>query len=809
MQLEQDYQDWAASKGRYGDTMLAHVTPEEAELLKSLGGSGTINPETGLREFGGLWELLFGKGGGGGLFGTVVSKASDVLRKTGESLSAIATNILKNPLPVIASVGLSMMGVPPMITSAAISALQGGKVQDIALAAVGAYAGQAIGQAFSPAATATIYDVDFTTGEAVTRTIAADTKSIVQQMVVNGSKDAAIALAQTGDLNKAIAAGATGAVTSMVTDGLKKSGYDVKLLPPDMIGKVSANALTAVANGKSVSDAIAQSVVTQGLGKAITNATGQQVSASLLLKSAKDVAVADRQKADDFYKNSILSRPQEVAAAAAGIQKLSGLADAANYNRGLLASAAVYTKRQMEEESRVAGGALSIARLAAELKAKNPDAYKSKYSYTPTGEYMTSDQLMQYTRDQYDKTDNAVNAYNNAYHPLAAKVKEYNDAKGTYTGLVNKVNMDVGQVNRLGAAHQSAIDNLSNSVLKYQTGMIGEGAALERQAADKAIAEAKDYYAVLQKQKEDSAKLAGFKNVTDMEKAGVMVVNAPDYYARTAGFQNAADQTAAKGADAKTFYTGMMQQKQAEAGGFKSYADFTAAKGAKAPDYYALQDAVGKGFKTVADMNTAGATSSKDFYANQAAVAAGFKNTADQAAAAANRQTAAQFYAPPPVTAPAPTTTSPLTTVAQNPATTAPATTAPKTTAPPAATDAATAKALSLGFKTLADFMAGMSKGQTAAQFYAAQTAAPVTSTLTPPVTTKPATTAPATTTPPPTVDVAKQKATEMATKLGFKTLDDFMKASASKQTATAYYAPKPATTAAAPLTSTVVPAVK
>jgi hypothetical protein len=116
---------------------------------------------------------------------------------------------------------------------------------------------------------------------------------------------------------------------------------------------------------------------------------------------------------------------------------------------------------------------------------------------------------------------------------------------------------------------------------------------------------------------------------------------------------------------------------------------------------------------------------------------------------------------------------------------------------------------MSLGFKTLADFMAAMPKGQTAAQFYAAQTAAPVTSTLTPPVTAKPATAAPATTAPRPTVDVAKQKATEMATKLGFKTLDDFMKASTSKQTATAYYAPKPATTAAAPLTSTVVPAVR
>jgi len=40
-----------ASKGRYGDTMLAHINPEEAALLKSRGGAGTINPKTGLPEF--------------------------------------------------------------------------------------------------------------------------------------------------------------------------------------------------------------------------------------------------------------------------------------------------------------------------------------------------------------------------------------------------------------------------------------------------------------------------------------------------------------------------------------------------------------------------------------------------------------------------------------------------------------------------------------------------------------------------------------------------------------------------------------
>lgn len=37
--------------GRNGDTVLAHINPQEAALLKKLGGSGTINPHTGLPEY--------------------------------------------------------------------------------------------------------------------------------------------------------------------------------------------------------------------------------------------------------------------------------------------------------------------------------------------------------------------------------------------------------------------------------------------------------------------------------------------------------------------------------------------------------------------------------------------------------------------------------------------------------------------------------------------------------------------------------------------------------------------------------------
>lgn len=62
-----------AKHGRYNDDMVAHISSDEARLLKSLGGSGTINPHTGLPEFG-----MFGIGGGGGILGTGINKnASD------------------------------------------------------------------------------------------------------------------------------------------------------------------------------------------------------------------------------------------------------------------------------------------------------------------------------------------------------------------------------------------------------------------------------------------------------------------------------------------------------------------------------------------------------------------------------------------------------------------------------------------------------------------------------------------------------------------------------------------------------------
>jgi hypothetical protein len=64
-------------KGRNGDTILAHINPLEAMMLKKAGGSGTINPNTGLPEFGlfnrpGKWLKSVAGGGLGVIAGNML-----------------------------------------------------------------------------------------------------------------------------------------------------------------------------------------------------------------------------------------------------------------------------------------------------------------------------------------------------------------------------------------------------------------------------------------------------------------------------------------------------------------------------------------------------------------------------------------------------------------------------------------------------------------------------------------------------------------------------------------------------------------
>ena len=47
-----------ANQGQGGDSMLAHINPREAEVLRRMGGQGTVNPNTGLAEYKSLKKIF-------------------------------------------------------------------------------------------------------------------------------------------------------------------------------------------------------------------------------------------------------------------------------------------------------------------------------------------------------------------------------------------------------------------------------------------------------------------------------------------------------------------------------------------------------------------------------------------------------------------------------------------------------------------------------------------------------------------------------------------------------------------------------
>jgi len=128
-----DVASYLASKGRHGDTMLAHITPQEAALLKRRGGSGTINPETGLPEF-------FLKKLGKSIKGAVKS-VGNAIKKVAQSpvgriLLTVGATVLLGP----AGAGLTM-GTAAGLASAGVTLAGGGSVKQALVAGAMGYIG--------------------------------------------------------------------------------------------------------------------------------------------------------------------------------------------------------------------------------------------------------------------------------------------------------------------------------------------------------------------------------------------------------------------------------------------------------------------------------------------------------------------------------------------------------------------------------------------------------------------------------------------------------------------------------------------
>ena len=178
-----------AAKGRYGDTMLAHVNSREAAMLKHMGGSGTTNPRTGLPEFFSLKDFFkvalpialnflapglgstlgaamgFAEGSalasiaGGALIGggTAALTGGDPLKGAllgglGNGLGGLAGGAASNALGLgLGEVGQNVLG-SSLIGGGMGLATGQGFLKGSATGALGAYAGQTLGDLTGSAA---------------------------------------------------------------------------------------------------------------------------------------------------------------------------------------------------------------------------------------------------------------------------------------------------------------------------------------------------------------------------------------------------------------------------------------------------------------------------------------------------------------------------------------------------------------------------------------------------------------------------------------------------------------------------------
>jgi hypothetical protein len=151
-----------ANQGRSGDTILAHISPKEAKMLRKRGGAGTTNPRTGFPEYGFFSSITRGISNA---FSGVTNTISGVV----SGITGAIKNVLASPIGKIAAtialatvigpaaasyMGAGTAGAAALTmagASAGVTALSGGNLKDILRAgttgAILGYAGSTLGPA--------------------------------------------------------------------------------------------------------------------------------------------------------------------------------------------------------------------------------------------------------------------------------------------------------------------------------------------------------------------------------------------------------------------------------------------------------------------------------------------------------------------------------------------------------------------------------------------------------------------------------------------------------------------------------------
>lgn len=180
-----------------------------------------------------------------------VQKLGNVLEKAGKTFEKTVKAVIKDPLPMIETIALSMF-VPYPIAAAAVQALNGGNIKQIAIATAATYLGNY--------------------GGAQVASLSAVQSEQIKAIIASSSGTAITSAVMKQPIDQVLNSALTGGVNAYIATELKAQGIDPTKVSSKILANSTSSAVNAILNGKSISDAIITSAAATAAASGVASA---------------------------------------------------------------------------------------------------------------------------------------------------------------------------------------------------------------------------------------------------------------------------------------------------------------------------------------------------------------------------------------------------------------------------------------------------------------------------------------------------------------------------------------------------------
>jgi hypothetical protein len=221
---------------------------------------------------------------------TFVKNLSNGVLKAGSTIAAVKNNILKNPLPMIETIALTSVGVPFPVAQAAVTAMNGGSVEKMAISYATALVGGKIGE-YAGSTGSSLLPSDLSAAEL------ANAKAII----TSSSATAAVAALKGGNMDAILQGAVVGGVAAYTKAELVKQGFDPKSINSAILNNATTAATKAVLSGQDIGTAVGSAVAVTAASKSVEDAYNAYIKDDATIKTLN----AQIQANSNSYQKSI------------------------------------------------------------------------------------------------------------------------------------------------------------------------------------------------------------------------------------------------------------------------------------------------------------------------------------------------------------------------------------------------------------------------------------------------------------------------------------------------------------------------